>query len=167
MTKTTKTVEAKTEETVAATAKAKIMETLESVQEKIVVPAAAREFVARQAATAIERTETVHDSATKLNSNVEKAVVSLVGSYANFTKGLIDMTAANVEHALVTVEKVAAAKSLSDAMQIQADYVRESAKANYDRVRDAAEVAKETVSEAVTSVRDNAAKVWPYGKKAA
>ena len=167
MTKTTKTETAKATEAKATETKNIIMDTLESVQEKIAVPAAAREFVARQAATAQERAETVHDGAAKLNANVEKAAVSLIGSYANFTKGLIDMTAANVSHALATVEKVAAAKTLSDAMQIQADYVRESTKANYERVKNAAEVAKETVSEATASVRDNAAKVWPYGKKAA
>lgn len=167
MTKTTKTEAAQATEAKATEAKNIIMDTIESVQEKIGVPSAAREFVARQAATAQERAESVHEGANKLNADVEKAAVSLIGSYAKFTQGLIDMSAANVTHALETVEKVAAAKSLSDAMQIQADYVRESAKANYERVKTAAETAKDTVSEVTAAARDNASKMWPYGKKAA
>ena len=168
MAKTAKAAEAKTEvENVITETVKNVQDAVKNVQEKIAVPAAAREFVARQAATAKERAETAHETAAKFNTNVEKAAVSFIGRYAAFNKGLIDMAAANVSHALVTVEKVSQAKSLSDAMQIQADYVRESAKANYDRVRDAAEVAKETVSEAAAAVRENAAKVWPYGNKAA
>jgi len=160
MTKTTKT--AVNEDAVST-----IKETIESVQEKTVVPVAAREFLARTAATAKERAETVHETAAKFNSKAETAVVSMIGRYAAFNKGLLDMTMANVEHALVTVEKVSAAKSLTDAVQIQADYVRESAKVNYDRVRDAAEVARTTVSDAASSVRETAVNAWPYGKKAA
>ena len=144
-----------------------IGETMKTMQKKIAVPAAAREFAARQAATAQERAEAVHEGATKLNANVEKAAVSFIGGYASFTRGLIDMTAANVAQAFATVEKVAAAKSLPDAMKIQSDYVRESAKANLERIQKAAEAAKETVSEATASARDTAAKVFSQGKKAA
>ena len=56
MTKTAKT--AKTAETAAAATAAESV--LETIQNKIEVPAAAREFVARNAASAKERAETVH-----------------------------------------------------------------------------------------------------------
>ena len=42
----------------------------------------------------------------RLTDGAEKLATSFVGGYANFTRGLLDMTLANVQHALATVEKV-------------------------------------------------------------
>lgn len=158
----TRAVEAQTAE-----ARTIIMDALESVQEKIAVPAAAREFVASQAATAQEHAETVQEGAAQLNAHVEKATVSLIGSYANFTRNLIDMTAANVGFALAAVEKFTAAKSLPDAMAIQADYLRDSTTANFERVQSAVKSARDSVAEVTAATRDAAAKTRSGGKKAA
>ena len=163
MTRTTKTSNAKT--TAADTgaphtddAKTIIMDAVENLQEKIAVPEAAREFVAQQAATAQARTEAAQEGAAKLNADAEKAAVSFVGNYANFTKSLIDMTAANVRHAFATVEKVAAAKTLPDAMKIQADFVRDSSKANLARLNDVSETAKASMEQVTATAREAAAK---------
>ena len=151
--KTTKTAEAvKTEEVVAGTSK---------------ITESAREFVKRSAATAKERADSVHEGSLALNTNVEKALTGLVSGYASFLGNLADAAHANVEHALVTVEKVAAADSVSEAMKIQADFVRENTNANYERVRDAANASREMLVDGAASVRENLANVWPYGKKAA
>lgn len=158
MTKTAKKTEAAVETNAASM--------IETLQNKIEVPAAAREFVARNAAAAKDRAETMHDGAVKLAGGVEKAVVSMIGGYANFSRGLIDAAFANVSHALNTVEKIAAAKSAKEAVQVQIDFVRDNARDNYERVREAAEAARNAAAEGAETVKDGIAKVWP-GQKAA
>lgn len=167
MTKTSKTSNAKTTAAHTDDAKAIIMNTVEALQENIAVPEAAREFVAQQAATAQQQAEAAHESVAQFNTQAEKAAVSFAGSYANFTKSLIDMTAAIIRDAFATVEKVATAKSLPDAMQIQADFVRNSSKANLERLKDVAETAKDTMAQVTATARESAAKAMAHGNKAA
>jgi hypothetical protein len=130
-----------------------ISEVIETVQSKMEVPAAARDFVKRTAATAQERAETVHTGFATATTKVENLATAFVGGYANFARGLVDASLSNVQHALSTVEKVAGAKSLNEVVQIQADYVRESAKANFDRVKNAAEIARTTVVDGAKTVQ--------------
>jgi hypothetical protein len=130
-----------------------ISEVIENVQSKMEVPAAARDFVKRTAATAQERAETVHTGIATATTKVENFATAFVGGYANFARGLVDASLSNVQHALSTVEKVAGAKSLNEVVQIQADYVRESAKANFDRVKNAAEIARTTVVDGAKTVQ--------------
>ncbi|MCY0095717.1 phasin family protein [Hoeflea ulvae] len=168
MTKTTKTSNAKTTAADATNdARTMIMDAVENLQEKIAVPEAARDFVAQQAATAQQRTEAAQQNAAELNAETEKAAVSLIGSYAGFTKSLIDMTTANVSHAFATVEKIAGAKTLPDAMKIQAEFVRDSSKANLDRFKEVSETATATMAQATASARDAAAKALAQGRTAA
>lgn len=159
---------AKTETAAAANSYfSSIKETLETVQGKMEVPAAARDFVVRTASTAKERAESVHAGAAKLTNGAEKVATAFVGGYANFTRGLLDMTLANVQHTLATVEKVAGAKSLNEAVQIQADFVRENASANMERVRGAAETARTVVVDGAKTVQAEISKIYSSEKKAA
>ncbi len=144
-----------------------VREAFDNVQSKIEVPAAARDFVTRTASSAKERAEQVHATAGKLTNGAEKLASSFVGGYANFARGMLDMTLANVQHALSTVEKVAGAQSLSEAVQVQADFVRDNARANYDRVRGAAENVRTVVTDGAKTVQAEIAKVYDFGKKAA
>ncbi|MEM9332055.1 MAG: phasin family protein [Pseudomonadota bacterium] len=127
----------------------------------------AREFVKRSAATAKERSDNLYEGSTKLNSGIEKVLSRAVTGYVGFLGNLAEATHANVDHALTTAEKLAAAKTLSEAAQIQADYVRENTSANVERVRAAVNSTREVVMEGAEVVRENVTKAWPYGKKAA
>ncbi|MGD9912596.1 MAG: phasin family protein [Rhizobiaceae bacterium] len=144
-----------------------VRETIENMTSKVEVPAAARDFVTRTASSAAERAEKVHETAGKMTSGAEKIATAFVGGYANFTRGLLDMTLANVQHTLSTVEKVAGSKSLSEAMQVQADFVRDNARANYDRVRGAAENVRTVVTDGAKTVQAEIGKIYDFGKKAA
>jgi len=126
-----------------------------------------REFVKRSAASAKERSDTFYDNSTKLNSGLEKALGRAVTGYVGFLGNIAEAAHANVTHALTTTEKLAAAKTLSEAAQIQADYIRENTSANVERVRDAVSTTREVLMEGVEVVRENASKAWPYGKEAA
>ena len=131
------------------------------------ISASAREFVKRSAASAKERSDNLYEGSTKLNSGLEKALTRAVTGYVGFLGNIAQATHANVNHALTTAEKIAAAKTLAEAAQIQADFVRENTSANIDRVREAVNTSRELVMEGVEVARENASKVWPYGKKAA
>ncbi|MEM9277609.1 MAG: phasin family protein, partial [Pseudomonadota bacterium] len=126
----------------------------------------AREFVKRSAATAKERSDNLYEGSTKLNSGLEKVLSRAVTGYVGFLGNIAEAAHANVDHALTTAEKLAAAKTLSEAAQIQADYVRENTSANVERVRAAVNSTRETVMEGAEVVRENVSKVWPYGKAA-
>lgn len=157
----------KKNESPASTYFASVTEALENVQSKIEVPAAARDFVKKGASTAKERVETVHAGAIKFANGAEKLAVSFVGGYANFGRGLIDATVANVQHALSTVEKVAAAKSINEAVTIQVEAARESANANMERARNVAESARTAVTEGAKEVQAQISKLYSADKKAA
>ena len=76
----------------------------EGMPSKLEIPAAARDFVKRAATSAKQRAEGAHDGAASLTDNAEKFAASFFGGYANFTRGLLDMALANVQHTLSTVE---------------------------------------------------------------
>lgn len=158
MTKTTKT-------NTASSYFSSIQNAFEGMQSKFEVPAAARDFVKRTASSTKERAESVHTGAANLTDTAEKFAASFVGGYADFTRGLLDMALANVQHSLTTVEKIAAAKSFNEAVQLQADFVRENAGANIERIRGVAETAKAAVAEGANNVQAEVSRF--YGKKAA
>jgi hypothetical protein len=144
---------------------ASIQQAFESAQGKLEVPAAARDFVKRTASSAKDQAETVHTRVADAAKGAEKFATSLVGGYASVTRGLLDATLANVQHTLSTIEKVAGAQSINEAVQINADFVRESARANFDRVRVAADTVKSVVAEGAEKAQAEFSKF--YGKKAA
>jgi hypothetical protein len=134
----------------------------ENIQARLEVPAAARDFVKRSASSTRERAETVHSGAT---NGVEKFATSIVGGYADLTRGLLDMTLANVQHSLSAVEKLAGAKSMNEAVQLQADFIRDNGQANLDRVRTTAEKARNSLAEGVQTLQAEIFKL--YGARAA
>ena len=126
-----------------------------------------REFVRRSAATAKERSDDMLETSTKINSGLESALTRAAKGYVSFLGGIAAASHDNFNRALTTVEKLANANSVSDAVRIQADYVRENTTANLALVREAADTVRETATEGYSMVRDNVVSAWPYGKKAA
>ncbi|MGI6855691.1 phasin family protein [Mesorhizobium sp. 1B3] len=145
---------------------ASIQDALDNIQTKLEVPAAARDFVKRTAASARERAETAHSGAADLTEGVEKFAVSMAGGYAKLTRGLLDLTLANVQHSLSTVEKLAGAKSVNEAVQLQADFIRDNAQANFDHVRNAAEDARTTLAHGAQAVQTEIFKLYGGAKAA-
>jgi hypothetical protein len=144
---------------------ASIQQAFENAQGKIEVPAAARDLVKRTVSSAKDSAEKVHTKAADATKTAEKFATSLMGGYASFTRGLLDATLANVQHALSTVEKVAGAQSINEAVQIHADFVRESARANFERARVAADTVKSVVTEGAENAQAEFSKF--YGQQAA
>ena len=126
-----------------------------------------REFVRRSAATAHERADDLYEGSEKLNDNLETALTKVAKGYVGMLSGMATIAHENVGRALTTVEKLAAAKSVSEAVRIQADYLRENTTANFAHLRDAANTTRDVLGNGMETVRDTAANAWPYGRKAA
>lgn len=126
-----------------------------------------REFVRRTAATAKERTDDLYENTEKFNSGLETALTRVAGGYVSILGGMARASHENVTRALTTVEKLANAKSVSEAVRIQSDYVRENTTANIAMVRDAAETVRDVATDGYEMVRENVSSAMPYGKKAA
>ena len=127
----------------------------------------ARDYVARTAAAAKDRSDSAFENVTEYNKSVESTLNRVARGYVSILDGFARVSHDNVKHALTTVEKLAAAKSLTETAQIQVDFVRDSAAANYDEVRGAYDVARETVMDGAEAARTRAAGMWPFAKKAA
>lgn len=158
MTKTTKAANA------ANTYFDQIKQTFDGFQNKLEVPAAARDFVKSGAEKTATGADKVHATSIKLVDGAEKITASLLGGYANFVRGALDLTLANVKASLSTMEKVAGAKSVSEAVQIQADFVRENAAVNFEKAKEAAEALRANVVDGFKTVQ---AEVQDLSKKAA
>ncbi|MEM7545736.1 MAG: phasin family protein [Pseudomonadota bacterium] len=127
----------------------------------------AREYVQRTAASAKERSDNAYEGVSKFNNGLEKTLSRAVVGYVGILGEVAEAAHANVNHALATVEKVAQAKSLSEAAQIQVDFVRENTTANYDRARAAFDATRDVVTEGYNSIREGASDMMPSTKKAA
>ena len=145
----------------------KIEDTFNSFREKLEVPAAAREFVQRATSTAKERLADVHAGANTATETYEKAAGSLVNASASVARSLLQAGYENSVATIAAVEKLAAAKSFQEAYQIQTEFAREYASANWARVQNAAETVRANVQDGVKLIQDEAAKAMSFVKKAA
>ena len=127
----------------------------------------AREYVTRTAASAKERTESAYEGVTKFNSGLEKTMNRIVTGYVGILSEIADASRANALHTFSMVEKLAQAKSVTEAGQIQVDFVREYATANYDRARNAFAQTRDVVTEGAEAIRESVSDVLPMTKKAA
>lgn len=126
----------------------------------------ARELVKRSTATVKERADDVYASSKKYNADLENVLVRAAQGYVNVLGNMAEATYVNVNRGIETAEKLAEAKSLSDAMQIQADYVREQSDCSLENARSAFEYVRDVISENGTALRDTATKMMRAEKAA-
>ena len=126
----------------------------------------AREMVKRSTATAKERADDIYSSSQKYNTELEDLMVRAAHGYANILGNIAQAAYVNVNRGITTAEKLADAKSLSDAIQIQSDYVREQSNCSMNNARSAFEYVRDVVTENGEALRDNAMKMWRSDKAA-
>lgn len=126
----------------------------------------AREMVKRSTATAKERSDEIYSSSQKYNSDMENLLVRAAHGYADILGNIAQAAHVNVNRGIATAEKLAEAKSLSDAMQIQADYIREQSTCSMNNARSAFEYVRDVVTENGEALRENATKMWRSDKAA-
>ena len=121
---------------------------------QIEIPAAARDFVKRSTATAKQGADKLHAGAERVNTAVQGTLAaSLAGSY-DFNKLVLQNAYSNVQSVLGMFEKLAGAKCLGEATQIQLDFVRDYGRTSIEQVRETASALGKAVTGTVNAARD-------------
>ncbi|WP_158264314.1 phasin family protein [Nitratireductor sp. StC3] len=130
----------------------------EGLYGKMDVPAAARDFAQRGAVSARERAEQAHLGVRDAVASAEKLTETVVGHSVSAARDVVEAGFANLRHALTTAEKLAGANSVGETFEIQAEFLRENAKANVERVRAAGEAAGKAAADSAAELRAGMAK---------
>src|SRR5690242_1751964 len=88
------------------------------------VPEAAREFVKKQTETAKERAADFYAGSEKATDAIESVVAGSVSEVAKISRNIQQAIYQDAEAFLAGIDKLASAKSLNEAVQIQSDLLR-------------------------------------------
>ena len=130
------------------------------------VPEAARDFVKRVASTAKDRAADIHTGSEKVTSVIETAVSGSVSEVAKITRNIQQAMYNDVEAYFSGIEKLASAKSLSEAAQIQTDMVKSAGEVFVARAKSTSEYVGKLVADGAKSAQDNFSKAASYAKTA-
>src|ERR1044072_421862 len=124
------------------------------------VPEAAREFVKKQAETAKVRAADFHAGSEKVTDAIETAVSGSGSEAAKTSRNIQQEIYQATDVSFAGFDKLASAKSLSEAYQIQSDIARARGEVLVSRAKATAEYVGKLVSEGAKTAQDNFAKVY-------
>jgi phasin len=124
------------------------------------VPEAAREFVKKQAETAKERAADVYAGSEKVTAALETAVVDSVSEAAKISRNIQQAMYQDAEAFFAGLDKLASAKSLNEAVQIQSDLARARGEVFVSRAKSTTEYLGKLVANGAKTAQDNFAKVY-------
>ena len=124
------------------------------------VPEAAREFVKKQAETAKERAADLHAGSEKVTDAIETAVAGSVSEAAKISRNIQQALYQDAEAFFAGIDKLASAKSLNEAVQIQSDMLRARGEVLVSRAKSTSEYFGKLVSEGARTAQDNFSKVY-------
>src|SRR4030081_686731 len=130
------------------------------------VPEAAREFVKKTAGTAKERAADLHAASEKVTDAIETAVAGSVSEAAKISRNIQQAIYQDAEAFFAGIDKLASAKSLNEAVQIQSDMLRARGGAFMSRAKSTTEYLGKLVADGAKTAQDNLSKVATYGKTA-
>ena len=124
------------------------------------VPEAARDFVKRAASNAKERAADVYAGSEKVTAAIETAVADSVSEAAKVSRNIQQALYQDAEAFFAGIDKLASAKSLNEAVQIQSDLARARGEVFISRAKSATEYLGKLVANGAKSAQDNLAKVY-------
>ncbi|NOJ45099.1 phasin [Bradyrhizobium archetypum] len=124
------------------------------------VPEAAREFVKKQAETAKERAADAYAGSEKVTAAIETAVAGSVTEAAKISRNIQQAIYQDAEAFFAGIDKLASAKSLSEAAQIQSDLVRARGEVLVSRAKATTEYLGKLVADGAKTAQDNFTKVY-------
>ena len=128
------------------------------------VPEAAREFVKKQAEAAKTRAADAYAGSEKVTNVIESAVAGSVTEAAKISRSIQQAIYQDAEALFAGIDKLASAKSLSEAAQIQSELARARGELFVSRAKATTEYLGKLVADGAKTAQDNFAKV--YGKTA-
>ena len=138
---------------------APVTEALKNLQ-NMEVPEAAREFVKKTAGTAKERAADFHAGSEKVTAAIETAVAGSVTEAAKISRNIQDALYQDAEAFFAGIDKLASAKSISEAVQIQSELARARGEVFINRAKSTTEYFGKLVANGAKNAQDNFAKVY-------
>jgi len=138
---------------------APVTDALKNIQ-NLEVPEAAREFVKKTAGTAMERAADLYAGSEKATAAIETAVAGSVTEAAKISRNIQQALYQDAEAFFAGIDKLASAKSLNEAVQIQSDLLRSRGEVFVSRAKASGEYLSKLVSEGAKTAQDNFAKVY-------
>src|SRR5881227_2575254 len=138
---------------------APMSDALKNIQ-NLEVPEAAREFVKKTAGTAMERAADLYAGSERATAAIETAVAGSVSEAAKISRNIQQALYQDAEAFFAGIDKLASAKTLSEAAQIQSDLVRARGEVLVSRAKATSEYLGKLVTEGAKNAQDNFAKVY-------
>src|SRR6266566_7605526 len=138
---------------------APVTDALKNLQ-NLEVPEAAREFVKKTAGTAKERAADVYAGSEKVTAVIETAVADSVSEAATISRNIQRAIYQDAEAFFAGIDKLASAKSLNEAVQIQTDLARSRGEVLVSRAKSTTEYLGKLVADGAKTAQDNFAKVY-------
>ena len=124
------------------------------------LPESAREFVKRQASAAKERSAEALAGSEKGTAAIETAVADSVSEAAKISRNIQQAIYQDAEAFFAGIDKLASAKSLNEAVQIQSDLARTQGEVVVSRAKSTAEYLGKLVANGAKTAQDNFSKVY-------
>jgi phasin len=124
------------------------------------VPEAAREFVKKTANTAKDRAADAFAGSEKVTAAIETAVTDSVSEAAKISRNIQQAMYQDAEAFFEGLDKLASAKSISEAVQIQSEMVRSRSEAFVSRAKSTTEYLSKLAANSAKTAQDNLSKVY-------
>jgi phasin len=138
---------------------APVTDALKNIQ-NLEVPEAAREFVKKTAGTAKERAADLYAGTEKATAVIETAFADSVSEAAKISRNIQQALYQDAEAFFAGIDKLASAKSLNEAVQIQSDMVRARGEVLVSRAKSTTEYFGKLIADGAKTAQDNIAKVY-------
>ncbi|MDA9434195.1 phasin [Bradyrhizobium sp. CCBAU 51627] len=124
------------------------------------VPEAAREFVKKTANTAKDRAAEVFAGSERVTAAVENAVTESVAEAGKISRNIQQAIHEDAEAFFSSIDKLASAKSFSEAVEIQSSLLRARGEVFVSRAKATADYLGKLAANGAKSAQDNFAKVY-------
>jgi phasin len=138
---------------------APVTEALKNLQ-TMEVPESAREFVKKTASTGKERAAEAFAGSEKVTAAIETAVADGVSEAAKISRNIQQALYQDTEAFFDGIDKLASAKTFSEAVQIQGELARARGEALVSRAKSTTEYFGKLVADSAKNVQDNLAKAY-------
>ena len=138
---------------------APVTEALKNFQ-NLEVPEVAREFVKKTAGTAKDRAADLHAGSEKVTEAIETAVAGSVSEAAKISRNIQQALYQDTEAFFAGIDRLASAKSLNEAVEIQSEMVRAHGEVLLSRAKSTGEYVGKLVADGAKTAQDNFAKVY-------
>src|ERR1700754_2319809 len=128
--------------------------------QNVEVPEAAREFVKKTANSAKERAADVYAGSEKATTAIETDVTDSVSEAAKISRNIQEAMYQDAEAFFAGIDKLASAKSINEAVQIQSDLARARGEVFISRAKSTTEYLGKLVANGAKTAQDNFAKVY-------